>query len=127
MSLKRTPKPGKKSAVDFQECIRGITECHPGQERNMYPFIRDLFVRFLGFKAEDVFTDTANEQGDIPDLAVFAPTGVLDAKGKQSKFRWLVLEAKDEPEIFLDEASRAETFAEKSKYIELDTVWFAMV
>lgn len=93
----------------------------------MYPFIRDLFVRFLGFKAEDVFTDTANERGDIPDLAVFAPTGVLDAKGKEIKSRWLVLEAKDEPEIFLDETSRAETFAEKSKYIDLDTVWFAMV
>ena len=93
----------------------------------MYPFIRDLFVHFLGFKAEDVFTDTANEQGDIPDLAVFAPTGVLDAKGKEIKSRWLVLEAKDESEIFLDEVSRAETFAEKSKYIDLDTVWFAMV
>lgn len=93
----------------------------------MYPFIRDLFVRFLGFKAEDVFTDTANERGDIPDLAVFAATGVLDAKGKEKTSPWLVLEAKDEPEIFLDEASRAETFAEKSKYIELDTAWFVMV
>ena len=127
MSPKRIPKQGKKPSVDFQECIRGIAECQPGQERNMYPFIRDLFVRFLDFKAEDVFTDTANEQGDIPDLAVFAPTGVLDAKGKEIKSRWLVLEAKDEPEIFLDEVSRAETFAEKSKYIDLDTVWFAMV
>jgi hypothetical protein len=127
MSPKRTAKPGKKSAVDFQECIRGITECQPGQERNMYPFVRDLFVRFLGFEAADVFTDTANERGDIPDLAVFAPTGVLDAKGKEIKSRWLVLEAKDEPDIFLDEVSRAETFAEKSKYIDLDTVWFAMI
>ena len=93
----------------------------------MYPFIRDLFVRFLGFKAEDVFTDTANEQGNIPDLAVFAPTGVLDAKGKEIKSRWLVLEAKDEVELFLNEESRGETFAEKSKYIDLDTAWFAMV
>ena len=93
----------------------------------MYPFIRDLFVRFLGFKPEDVFTDVANERGDIPDLAVIAPTGVLDAKGKEIKSRWLVLEAKDEPEIFLDEKSRSETFAEKSKYIDLDTAWFAMV
>ena len=75
----------RQKAIDFQECIRGITECQPGQERNMYPFIRDLFVRFLGFKADDVFTDTANEQGDIPDLAVLAPTGVLDAKGKEIK------------------------------------------
>ncbi|MGA2174933.1 MAG: N-6 DNA methylase [Verrucomicrobiota bacterium] len=93
----------------------------------MYPFIRDLFVRFLDFKAEDVFTDTANEQGNIPDLAVFAPTGVLDAKGKEIKSRWLVLEAKDEAETFLNEESRRETFAEKSKYIDLDTVWFVMV
>ena len=127
MSPKREPKPGKKPAVDFQECIRGITECQPGQERNMYPFIRDLFVRFLGFKAEDVFTDTANEQGNIPDLAVFAPTGVLDSKGKEIKSRWLVLEAKDEAENFLGEDSRRDTFAEKSKYIDLDTAWFAMV
>ena len=79
----------------------------------MYPFIRDLFVRFLGFKAEDVFTDTANEQEDIPDLAVYAPTGVLDAKGRDSKSRWLVLEAKDEPDTFLDEDSRSKIFAEK--------------
>ena len=48
----------------------------------MYPFIRDLFVHFLAFKAEDVFTDTATEHGGIPDVAVMAPTGVLDAKGK---------------------------------------------
>ena len=93
----------------------------------MYPFIRDLFVRFLDFKAEDVFTDIANEQGNIPDLAVFAPTGVLDAKGKEIKSRWLVLEAKDEPKLFLDEESRRKTFAEKSKYIDLDTAWFVMV
>jgi hypothetical protein len=127
MSPKRASRPGAKPAVDFQECIRGIMECQPGQERNMYPFIRDLFVRFLGFKAEDVFTDTANEQGNIPDLAVFAPTGVLDDKGRESKSRWLVLEAKEEAGIFLDENTRRETFAEKSKYIDLDTVWFAMV
>lgn len=93
----------------------------------MYPFIRDLFVRFLDFKAEDVFTDTANEEGNIPDLAVFAPTGVLDAKGKEIKTRWLVLEAKDEPGHFLDAESRRKTFAEKSKYIDLDSAWFAMV
>ena len=77
MSPKRATKAARKTGVDFCECIRGIVNCLPGQERNMYPFIRDLFVRFLGFKAEDVFADTANEKGDIPDLAVFAPTGVL--------------------------------------------------
>ena len=127
MTPNRTPNPGRKSAVDFQECLRGITECRPGQERNMYPFIRDLFVRFLGFQAEDVLTDTANAQGNSPDLAVLAPTGVLDQKGREIKSRWLVLEAKDEPERFLDENSRRDVFAEKSKYIDLDTVWFAMV
>jgi len=120
-------KRSKQGAIDFQECVRGITECKPGQERNMYPFIRDLFVRFLGFKADEVFTDTTNEYGGIPDVAVIAPTGVLDFKGKEIKSRWLVLEAKDEPETFLNESSRRETFAEKSKYIDLDTVWFAMV
>jgi len=102
-------------------------DCQKGQERNMYPFIRDLFVRFLGFKAEDVLTDTANEQGNVPDLAVLAPSGVLDAKGKEVKSRWLVLEAKDEPQIFLDEGSRRETFEEKCKYIGLDTAWFVMI
>jgi hypothetical protein len=120
-------KRSKQGAIDFQECVRGITECKPGQERNMYPFIRDLFVRFLGFSADQVFTDTGTEHGGIPDVAVIAPTGVLDAKGKEIRSRWLVLEAKDEPQIFLNESSRCETFAEKSKYIDLDTVWFAMV
>ena len=93
----------------------------------MYPFIRDLFVHFLGFKPEDVFTDTSTEHGNVPDLAVFAPLGVTDSKGREIKGRWLVLEAKDEPEIFLNEESRRAAFAEKSKYIELDTAWFAMV
>ena len=55
-------KRSKQTVIDFQACVRGITECKPGQERNMYPFIRDLFVRFLGFKADEVFTDTANER-----------------------------------------------------------------
>jgi len=59
----------------------------------------------------------------IPDVAVIAPTGVLDSKGKEIKSRWLVLEAKDEPETFLNESSRRDTFAEKSKYIDLDTAW----
>src|SRR5258708_7946123 len=97
------PKRSKKTAIDFQECIRGITNCKAGQERNMYPFIRDLFVRFLGFDADEVFTDTAIEQGGVPDVAVIAPTGVLDSRGKEIKSRWLVLEAKDEPEVFLHE------------------------
>jgi hypothetical protein len=44
-------KRSKQGAIDFQECVRGITECKPGQERNMYPFIRDLFVRFLAMIA----------------------------------------------------------------------------
>jgi hypothetical protein len=127
MASKRSLRSAKKPTVDFDECVRGITQCQPGQERSMYPFIRDLFVHFLDFKAEDVFTDTADEQGNIPDVTVFAPNGVLDAKGKAIKSRWLVLEAKDEPEVFLDAESRAKTFAEKSKYIDLDTVWFAMV
>ena len=98
------PKRSQKTAIDFQECVRGITQCKPGQERNMYPFIRDLFVRFFGFNADAVFTDTAIEHGGVPDVAVIAPTGVLDAKGKEIESRWLVLEAKDEPEIFLNES-----------------------
>ena len=53
--------------MDFHDCVRGITECKPGQERSMCPFVRDLFARFLGFKASDVFTDTALEHGGIPD------------------------------------------------------------
>ena len=127
MLSKRTPKPGRKAAVEFLDCVRGITSCKAGQERNMYPFIRDLFVHFLGFNAEDVFTDTTAEHGGIPDVAVMAPTGVRDAKGKEIKSRWLVLEAKDEPEIFFNQASRRAIFAEKSKYIGLDTAWFVMV
>src|SRR5437867_1061188 len=127
MSAKRRTTRAKKPAITFQDCIGGIVFCQAGQERNMYPFIRDLFVHFLGFKPEDVFTDTSTEEGNIPDVAVLAPVGVTDSKGKEIKARWLVLEAKDESEIFLDEESRRTTFTEKSKYIELDTAWFAMV
>ncbi len=93
----------------------------------MYPYLRDLFVHFLGYSAKEVLVDTSNDAGDVPDLAILAPTGISDAKGQERSSRWLVLEAKDETGIFLNPISRRKIFDAKSKYIELDTCWFVFV
>ena len=90
MSPKRTPQRSRKATVSFAACVRGITECKLGQERNTYPYIRDLFIHFLGFKAEDIFTDIANEEGDIPDLAVLlrpARPGCAHRRAKHTSTR----------------------------------------
>jgi hypothetical protein len=70
-----------------------------------------------------VIVDTADQMGGIPDLCVRAPSGIPDS----APIRWLVVEVKDEPGIFLDPQTRAAVFREKAKYIGLDTAWFVMI
>lgn len=97
--------------------------CHRGQERNLYPYIRDLFTGLLGYRPSEILVDTADQAGGIPDLCALAPSGIPDSPPT----RWIVVEVKDEVGIFFRPKSRAKVFQEKAKYIDLDTAWFVMI
>lgn len=119
------PRPRRRST--FAEITAAIAGCERGQERNLYPYVRDLFTNVLGYRPGDLLVDTADESGGIPDLAVLAPNGLTDGSGVALTTRWLVLEVKDEPGVFRVPASRERIFREKAKYIGLDTAWFVLI
>jgi hypothetical protein len=119
--------PSRRStAHEYSECINALRGTTQGHERNMYSYIKRLFVHFLGHADADVLIDVSARARlgprSIPDVqvAVRLPSGIiLDS--------WVVIEAKDEVNIFLDHASREAIYQEKSKYITSDTEWFVMV
>ena len=117
----------KQKKTEFDQCVQAIRDTLPGQERNMYAWIRDLLVSFLGYAASDIKIDTTTGRRGIPDLAVYRRVGIEDGKGVNQKSLWMVVEAKDEPDAFLGERSREAIFSEKAKYIDLETAWFVMV
>ena len=92
----------------------------------MYSYIKRLFVHFLGHPDGNVPIDVSARlrmgPRGFPDVqvAVRLPSGIF-LEG------WIVVEAKDELNIFLDHASREAIYREKSKYITSDTEWFVMV
>ena len=43
----------------FLKNLNGIRETQLGQERNMYPYIKNILVNTLGHETNKVFTDTA--------------------------------------------------------------------
>lgn len=121
--------PAKRSRRinSFAGIVSAITRCERGQERNLYPYVRDLFVHILGYRPENLRVDVADETGGIPDLAVLAPNGLTGPAGEPVTTRWLVVEVKDEPGAFRRPASRERIFREKAKYLGLDTAWFVML
>ncbi len=121
------PSPRARRRSTFAEIVAAITGCERGQERNLYPYVRDLFLHVLGFRPGDLLVDTSDEIGGIPDLAVLAPNGLTDGSGVALTTRWLVVEVKDEPGVFRRPASRERIFREKAKYIGLDTAWFVLI
>lgn len=121
----RPPKARRRSS--FADIVAAITGCQRGQERNLYPYIRDLFIKVLGYRASDLLVDTSDEAGGVPDLAVLAPNGMTDGSGLPLTTRWLVVEVKDEPGVFRRPGSRERIFREKAKYIGLDTAWFVLL
>jgi hypothetical protein len=123
----RPRQPTARRRSSFGDIVAAITGCQRGQERNLYPYIRDLFLNVLGYRPGDLLVDTADESGGIPDLAVLAPNGMTDGSGAAMTARWLVAEVKDEPGVFRRQASRERIFREKAKYIGLDTAWFVLL
>ena len=121
------PAPRSRRRATFPEIKAAIVACEQGQERNLYPYVRDLFINVLGYRPGDLLVDTADEIGGIPDLAVLAPNGLTDTAGAALTTRWLVVEVKDEPGVFAQPASRERIFREKAKYIGLDTAWFVLI
>ena len=106
-----------KTRFNYRETVDAITSTNPGQERNMYPSIKDLMVYCLGHESKDVFTDTRIDKGGVPD--VFVNFNTLS--------HWIVVEAKDERGIFKDASKRQAIFAKKYRYVGLDTEWFLFI
>ena len=120
------PAPSRSNSrkrSSYVEIVAAITGCQRGQERNSYPYIRDLFIGMLGYRPGDLLVDTADDAGGVPDLCILVPSGIPDCP----PVRWVVVEVKDEPGIFHRKKSRARVFQEKAKYINLDTAWFMMI
>lgn len=116
-------KTKSRRLSSYADIVTAIRGCNRGQERNLYPYIRDLFIGVMGYDPVNLLVDTADQSGGIPDLCALAPSGI---PGSQP-IRWLVVEVKDEHGVFLDEDSRSKIFQEKAKYIGLDTAWFVMI
>jgi len=111
----------------FKEIIETIQHTQPGQERNMYSSIKELFVQTLGYPSKDIFIDVAGENSRaIPDLTVKLPLKQLPAV-KSFSLDWIVIEAKDEAGVFLNSESRERIYNEKKKYIKINTAYFVMV
>ena len=113
---------------DFKNTIRRINKTAKGRERTMYTPLNDLFVHVLGHSPENIIIDSPQKDagGNSPDLAIRCDTGIVDAKGI-IYHDWIVVEAKDEKDAFLDIDQREEIFKDKQKYIRPETEWFVMV
>ncbi len=110
----------------YDATIEKLRQTPAGREASMYGPLRDLFVHVLGYPATDINIDTAGEMGR-PDLTVEAPSGFVDAMGREAKIGWIVVEAKDERGCFTNVITREKIFAEKAKYIGVHTAFFVMV
>jgi SAM-dependent methyltransferase len=110
----------------FSDCVAKIRSTGVGKEATMYGPLRDLFIQVLDYPPSDVDIDTSGE-GGRPDVTIRAPSGLVDANGASVKISWIVVEAKDEPGIFVHPERREQVFAQKSKYIGANTGWFVMV
>lgn len=113
-------------AFSFDDTIKKLRGTLRGKEASMYGPIRDLFIHVLKYPAADVDIDTTGE-GGRPDVTARAPSGIKDAKGKEVKIDWIVVEAKDENGCFSNTDSREKIFSKKAKYIGTNTAWFVMV
>ncbi|MCK9228956.1 MAG: SAM-dependent methyltransferase [Syntrophorhabdaceae bacterium] len=117
-----------KKAALFNEIINSLRSTIPGQERNMYPYVKDLFMHAFGYKSNQILTDVTGASGKgIPDLSVKVPSGVKGHDKKDLMLEKIVIEVKDEPGTFQRNASRNAIFREKSKYVGVDTTHFVMI
>lgn len=117
----------KKSQL-FAEAIKALKTTIPGQERNMYPYVRDIFIHALGYKSNQILSDVQAASGKgVPDLTIRVSSGVKGHDRKDLVLEKIVVEVKDEPGTFLRSASRNAIFREKSKYVGVDTTHFVMI
>ena len=117
-----------KRKPSFATCVEQIRATARGAERNMYPWIRDLFSLALGHAKENIVIDSPQEGvRHAPDLILRADTGVVGEKGRALFADWIVVEAKDETGVFAAPEKREKIFNEKAKYIRVGTEWFVMI
>ena len=114
------------SKFSFDQIIEKLKSTPTGKEAAMYGPIRDIFIHVLGYTATDVDIDTAGE-GGRPDVTARALSGFVDSRDVPMKIDWVVVEAKDERDCFINAKIREKIFAQKSKYVTADTAWFVMV
>lgn len=114
------------SKFSFDQIIDKLKSTPTGKEAAMYGPIRDIFIHVLGYTATDVDIDTAGE-GGRPDVTARALSGFVDSRDVPMKIDWVVVEAKDERDCFINAKIRENIFAQKSKYVTADTAWFVMV
>jgi len=107
----------RKRSYDYNDTIATIMQTSPGMERNMYSFIKEIFVNTLGFGSNDVIIDSRINTGGIPDLMI--NTGGM--------IRWSVVEVKDESGVFGNINQRQTIFSSKHRYIGIDTEWFIFI
>ena len=102
----------------LEEALEQIRSTREGEERNMYPAIKDAFCA-AGWPQESVKVDTSiGKQRGIPDFAVL---------NRDSGMPWIVGEAKSARGLFASERNVQEILQEKRKYMEADTEWFVLV
>jgi hypothetical protein len=111
------PRPNR-----FRTQVDALRETQQGAERNMYAYIRDLFIHTFGYAAREIKIDTGIGSAGIPDVNISHQEG-----GEVWLDRGIIVEAKDESGVFLDAGQRESIFQQKRKYIGLDTGWFVFV
>ena len=120
--------PRKPAVFCFDSVITAIINTQPGQERNMYPYLRDLFVHVLGHTVDNIIVDSPQRHGrGAPDLVIRVGTSVIDAKNHEITHDWVVMEAKSDAGTFAHAEKRETIFNEKAKYITIGTQWFLMI
>lgn len=120
--------PKKTALFCFDSTVKAIINTQSGQERNMYPYLRDLFIHVLKHPPDNIIVDSPQLHGrGAPDLAIRIGTGIKDAKDREITHDWVVMEAKSEAGLFSDIEKREKIFNEKSKYITIGTQWFLMI
>ena len=114
-------------AFNFKKTIDRIANTPPGQERNMYHRLHDLFTNVLKHPSDNIIIDSNQPHSSSrPDLVIRVGNQVV-ANGGEIHHDWIVVEVKGEKDAFAQSRSREKIFNEKSKYIQCGTEWFLMI
>ena len=110
----------RRNFKKFENSINELIKTKPGQERNMYPYIKKIFEH-IGWPSKQVKTDISILGSHFrPDVFITIP-------GKAVEHIWVVVEAKSEKGLFLNQESATRIVQEKQKYLSVETEWFVLI